>query len=288
MKQLLERTHRKLGLRVELVAITSDGDRDQQSVLKDWGGVGVFVKELEHALTDKRIDLAVHSLKDLPIKQPRGLMWAAVPVREDVRDVAVTRSGKRLRDLPMGAVIGTGSPRRRVQLQSTYTHLSFAEIRGHVETRLRKVRDGAVDGTLLARAGLKRLGLLKKIKTETLPLEILLPAPGQGALAVECRSRDKLTRRLLAAIQDPKLTACVECERACLAALGGGCQLPLGAYADFHGNHKHLRLRAVLASSNGCLTRFEGSGPKNNPRALGRRGAKWLSATKNTQAQRDS
>jgi len=223
----------------------------------------------------------VHSLKDMPVKQPRGLVLAAVPVREDVRDVAVTRSGRRLRDLPKGAVIGTGSPRRRAQLERLYPHFFFVEIRGNVETRLRKVRDGEFDGTVLARAGLKRLGLLKKINAEVLPLNIMLPAPGQGAIAVECRAADKRTRILLTAIHDKKIAACVQCERACLAALGGGCHLPLGAYVDLPKKYKKLRLRAMLARPDGRWSQYEGVGLLSAPAALGRKAARWLESRKN-------
>ncbi|MCW8131045.1 MAG: hydroxymethylbilane synthase [Planctomycetota bacterium] len=268
--RLLERAHRKLGLRVELVEITSTGDKDQTTALKTFGGAGVFVKELERALLDKRIDFAVHSLKDMPVRQPRGLLLAAVPAREDVRDVAVTRSKKKLAQLPAGAVIGTGSPRRRALLALAFPQLAFGEIRGNVETRLRKVREGACAGTILARAGLKRLGLLKGLKHETLSLKVMLPAPGQGALGIECRAADARTRKLLRALHDPKVFACVTAERACLAALGGGCHLPLGAHAKVAG--RKLALDTVLATPDGqASVRVRLDGPLARAEFLGRR-----------------
>ncbi|MCY3021974.1 MAG: hydroxymethylbilane synthase [Planctomycetota bacterium] len=155
---LLEKAHR--GLKVEHVEITTTGDTVRDRPLQSFGGRGVFVKELENALLQGRVDVAVHSLKDLPTRQPRGLVLGAISGREDTRDVAVAGSGRKLEDLPPGSVIGTGSPRRRAQLKAKYPHLEFAEIRGNVETRLRKVQEGQYAGTILARAGLKRLGLL--------------------------------------------------------------------------------------------------------------------------------
>ncbi|MBI3831391.1 MAG: hydroxymethylbilane synthase [Planctomycetes bacterium] len=270
--RMLERAHRKHGLRVELVEIASTGDRDRRSPLKSFGGAGVFVKELEQALLDRRIDLAVHSLKDMPTKQPRGLLLAAVPAREDVRDVVVTTSGRKLKDLPAGAAIGSGSPRRRAQLSLVHAHLAFAEIRGNVETRLRLVKEGRYAGTILARAGLKRLGLLKKIRVETLPLNVMLPAPGQGALGIECRASDARVRTLLKKLNDSRVCACVRAERACLAALGGGCHLPLGAYAK--ASAKKLTLAAVLATPDGrASVRVRLAGPLARAEHLGRRAA---------------
>ncbi|MCZ7646540.1 MAG: hydroxymethylbilane synthase [Planctomycetota bacterium] len=202
-------------------------------------------------------------------------MLAAVSQREDVRDVAVLRGGKRLRELPDGAVIGSGSPRRRAQLALKYPRLRFAEIRGNVETRLRKVAEGAYAGTILARAGLKRLGRPER-DAEVLPLAVMLPAPGQGALGLECRAADRRTRRLLAALHDPKAAACVEAERACLAALGGGCHLPLGACGRI-GRDGRLTLQAVLALPDGSLAaRAKVTGQPVEARRLGRQAARRI------------
>lgn len=239
---------RNPGLRVELIEISTTGDKVRDKALKSFGGAGVFVKELELALLDKRVDIAVHSLKDVPTKQPRGLILGAIVGREDPRDVAITRSGKKLRDLKPGSVIGSGSERRRAQLVLRYPHLKFAEIRGNVETRIKKVRDGEYDGTILARAGLKRLGLLTK-KMETIPLEDVLPAPGQGALAIECRTSDKATRKILESIYNWDVAMCVIAERTLLALLGGGCNLPLGALGVF--GHNRMELRAFLGLADG-------------------------------------
>jgi hydroxymethylbilane synthase len=244
--RLLEKTHR--GLRVELVEISTTGDQVRNQALKSFGGAGVFVKELELALSDRRIDIAVHSLKDVPTKQPRGLMLGAIVGREDPRDVAIIRDGVKLTDLPDGSVIGSGSERRRAQLILTYPYLKFADIRGNVETRIKKVQEGQYAGTILARAGLKRLGLLSKA-TETLPLDEVLPAPGQGALGIECRTGDKVARTLLAKIHNVDVALCVTVERELLALLGGGCNLPLGALGTI--KSRSLRLQAFLGLADG-------------------------------------
>lgn len=270
----LERAHRKLGLRVELVEIASSGDRDQTTALKTFGGAGVFVKELEQALLDGRVDFAVHSLKDMPVRQPRGLLVAAVPAREDVRDMALTAGGVALSRLPAGAVLGCGSPRRRAQLKLRFPGLEFDEIRGNVETRIRKVLDGQYAGTILARAGLKRLGLLKRYKFQALPVAAMLPAPGQGALGIECRSGDRSTRGLLGVLHAPEVWACVTAERECLAVLGGGCHLPLGAWARIAGKGR-LRLDAVLALPDGSnAVRVAVAGMVKAAAAAGRQAAK--------------
>jgi hydroxymethylbilane synthase len=292
----LERAHRARGLRVELIEITTRGDRDRRSSLKSFGATGVFVKELERALLDGRVDLAVHSLKDLPTRLPRGLALAAVTRREDVRDAILTRAGVRPAELPAGARVGTSSPRRRAQLSRRFPALDYVEIRGNVETRLRKVAAGVYAATVLAHAGLKRLGWrvpsrggtvtvrgadgrTRRLRLELLSLEVMLPAPGQAALALECRARDERTRKLLRALHDARVAACVEAERACLTALGGGCHLPLGALGTF-GRGGSLRLRAVLASDDGAtLARADVRGSPAQPAALGRRAARMLALT---------
>jgi hydroxymethylbilane synthase len=273
-------------LAVALIEISTTGDRVTGKSLKSFGGAGVFVKELETALLERRIDIAVHSLKDLPTRQPRGLLVAAISQREDPRDAVVTRNGVALNQLPVGSIVGSGSPRRRAQLKARFPNLEFAEIRGNVETRLRKVDEGQFAATILALAGLNRIGLQARASA-VLPFEIMLPAPGQGALGIECRARDGSARRVLKVLHDPLIAACVQAERALLEALGGGCHLPLGALGEIakrksiRGGKQTasstLRLRAVLAHPDGSLTiAHERSGSIRAPQALGRALAKDL------------
>ena len=237
--------------------------------LASFGGAGVFVKELETALQNKRIDFAVHSLKDMPTKQPEGLVLAAVSQREDARDAAIVHGGATLASLPKGSVIGCGSPRRRAQLKARYPHLEFAEIRGNVDTRLRKVDEGHYAGTMLALAGLKRLGLDGRV-TEIISYDDMLPAPGQGALGIECRKADLDIRKLLNALNDRATAASVVAERAVLEALGGGCHLPLGALGTVSAETRILKLQAVLGHPDGSvMIRFECSGTTDFPEALG-------------------
>lgn len=244
--RMLEKACR--GLRVELIEISTTGDRVHDKALKSFGGAGVFVKELETALLEKRIDIAVHSLKDVPTQQPRGLAIAAIVGREDPRDCVITRGGVTLEELRAGSVVGSGSERRRAQLIRLYPKLKFAEIRGNVETRINKVLNREFAATILARAGLKRLGLLKK-SSQTLSLAAVLPAPGQGALGIESRSADRHTRKLLESIHNPSVAICVETERTLLAMLGGGCNLPLGALGTVRAGK--LQLRAFLGLADG-------------------------------------
>ena len=284
----LERAHRSAKLRVKLVPISTHGDKDRRSPLKSFGGTGVFVKELERALRQKRIDFAVHSLKDLPLRQPKGLVLATVTKREDVRDVLVTRAGIQL---DPHCVVGTGSPRRRSQLAVRQPALNFVELRGNVETRLRKVANGECDATLLAHAGLKRLGWrvppngkrLKLPKTkaslrlQVLSLARMLPAAGQGALGLECRSDDRRTRRLLSVLNDEATALAVATERACLASLGGGCDLPLGTCARINRASGQVTLQAVLALPDGqgkALVKLHGG--LKGARQLGQRAGQTL------------
>jgi len=268
----LERLHP--GLKVELVQISTTGDTVTDKALKDFGGVGVFVKELESALLDKRIDLAVHSLKDMPTRQPRGLVIGAVAGREDPRDCAVVKGGLKLEDLPKGSVIGSGSLRRRAQLKIAYPQLKFAEIRGNIDTRIRKVEAGEYAGTLLARAGLKRAKLLSRA-TETLPFSIMLPAPGQGALGLECRAADRKTLSLMKPLHDATADACVRAERALLQALGGGCHLPLGALCVARKGTLLLRAFFGLPDASEAFAAEE-SGVLSRPEELGRKVAKAM------------
>ncbi|HEY3320132.1 MAG TPA: hydroxymethylbilane synthase [Planctomycetota bacterium] len=272
--KMLQRAHP--GLQVELVDISTVGDKVTDKPLKSFGGVGVFVKELEAALLSGHVDIAVHSLKDMPTRQPKGLLLGAIVGREDTRDVLFARNGQRLEDFSAGSVIGSGSTRRRAQLKSRFPNLEFAEIRGNVETRLRKVREGEFAATILARAGLKRLGLLEP-SMQVLALAWMLPAPGQGAIGVECRAGDRRARRILSAIHNAGVAACVAAERSILEALGGGCHLPLGALGTIRA--KTLRLQAVFGLPDGSkIVRAEGSAAPKEARALGKRVAKELLA----------
>lgn len=229
---------RQRGIEVQLTPIATTGDR-QPGAIDAMGEQGVFTKEIQLALLDGRIDLAVHSLKDLPtVAEPR-LCLAAVPERAEVGDVLVSPQGVLLADLPVGATIGTGSLRRRTQLLHFRRDLQMKDIRGNVDTRLRKVQTPDYDAVVLAEAGLRRLGLEAQI-TQTLPLEIVLPAPGQGALALEIRADDERTRRIVAELDHPPTHAAVAAERAMLAALQGGCLAPIAAFARVEGDRLTL------------------------------------------------
>ena len=237
---------------VELVEVTSEGDVST-APLSSLGGSGVFVSSLREALLDGRIDLAVHSLKDMPTAPAQGLTIAAIPVREDPRDVLVAGHGRTVSQLPRGARIGTGSPRRAAQLRALRLGLDVVDIRGNVDTRLRKVADGTVDGVLLARAGLLRLGRDHEV-TEILDPELMLPAPGQGALAAEARADDVPVLTALATVDDPLTHACVAAERVLLARLEAGCAAPIGALAVTDGGGGgQLVLQAVAGAVDGSV-----------------------------------
>lgn len=224
---------------VKPLLVTTSGDRLVGEPISAIGGKGVFVKEVQAAVLDGRADLAVHSAKDLPAATPEGLVLAAVPTRADPRDVLV---GCRLSDLPEGALVATGSARRRIQLRELRSDLRFAELRGNIGTRLAKAAD--FDAVVMAKAALDRLGEHLPV-VDVLGCEIMIPQVGQGALAVECREDDQRVRSLLAAIQDPSTRRVVDAERAFLATLGGDCMLPAGAHAHIQGDN--LAMRAVLA-----------------------------------------
>ena len=243
---------RELGHEVELVEITTAGDRDRTTPLATLGGTGVFVSALRDALRDGTVDLAVHSLKDLPTTPEDDLVVAGIPVREDPRDALVARDGLTLGELPAGATVGTGSPRRRAQLEALGLGLELRELRGNVDTRLAKVTDGELDAVVLAQAGLSRLSRTSVV-TEVLDPIQMLPAPGQGALAVEVRAADTATRDAVAALDDADTRACVVAERAVLAELEAGCSAPIGALAEIvlGDDGDELSLRAVVASTDG-------------------------------------
>jgi hydroxymethylbilane synthase len=260
------------GREVELVEVVTEGDRNQAAV-QQLGGTGVFVTALRERLLAGDVDLAVHSLKDLPTAAAPGLVLAAVPEREDPRDVLVTRDGRVLADLAPGSRVGTGSPRRIAQLRALGLGLDVVPVRGNVDTRLRKVADGELDAVVLARAGLARLGRTGEVSEVLDPLQ-LLPAPGQGALAVECRADDEVAD-LVAKLDDPTARAAVVAERALLAALEAGCTAPVGALADVavdDDGEEEIYLRGVVASLDGSLVlRMSATGPASQPEATGRR-----------------
>ena len=219
--------------------IVTTGDRIQDRALAEVGGKGLFVKEIEEALLDGRADFAVHSMKDVPGQLAPGLVLACVPKREDPRDVLVAPRYGTLDDLPRGARVGTSSLRRAAALGAYRRDLVVQVLRGNVDTRLRKVDAAECDAIVLARAGLVRLGLEERV-TQVLPVQVSLPAPGQGALAVECRETDSPTRALVAHLHDPEAATCVAAERGVLIAVGGDCKTPLGAYAQRVDDKLHL------------------------------------------------
>jgi hydroxymethylbilane synthase len=244
--------------RLEIVTIRTTGDRVQNRLLAEIGGKGLFAKEIEEALLAKRIDLAVHSLKDLETWLPDGLVIACVPPRDDPHDALVSASGASLASLPRGAKIGTASLRRQAQLLRHRPDLSIVPIRGNVNTRLRKLEAGEVDALVLALCGLERLDLSGHA-TEILPREIMLPAVGQGALAVECRTDDEMVHQLVAPLHDPISAACAAAERAMLAALDGSCRTPIAGLAETDGGR--LTIEGLLLNDDGSKEirgRFEG------------------------------
>jgi hydroxymethylbilane synthase len=236
----------RTGRAVEIVGVTTMGDVSRAQ-LTQIGGTGVFVSALREALLAGEVDLAVHSLKDLPSGPAAGVALAAVPPRDDPRDALAARDGAKLADLPPGASIGTGSPRRAAQLLALRGDLRCVPIRGNAGTRLAKVTDGELDAVVLAYAGLARLGLLGAV-TQVFEPDEMLPAPGQGALAVECRAAEPGLAALLAAVTDPVSVAAVTAERSLLEALEAGCSAPIGAYAA---GTDTLRMQAVVISPDG-------------------------------------
>jgi hydroxymethylbilane synthase len=261
-----------LGREVELVEVSTEGDRSS-APLATLGGTGVFVSALRDALLAGSVDVAVHSLKDLPTTPADGIALAAVPQREDPRDAVVARDGLTLGELPVGSRLGTGSPRRVSQLEALGLGLEIEGIRGNVDTRIRKVREGSYDAVVLARAGLARLGRLDEITEVLDPLQ-MLPAPGQGALAVECRSGDTDLVAALGRLDDAPTRAAVTAERAVLNTLEAGCSAPLGALAEVVEGEdgEELWLRAVALSEDGGLSvRMSATGPVAEAEQLGRR-----------------
>ena len=261
------------GRDVALVEVTTEGDVSR-APLASIGGAGVFVGALRDALLRGEVDVAVHSLKDLPTGAADGITLAAVPPREDPRDVVVARDGLTLGELPVGARVGTGSPRRASQLHALGLGLEIVPVRGNVDTRLGKVRSGELDAVVLARAGLARIGRLDEVTEVLDPLQ-MLPAPGQGALAVECRSGDTELVALLREVLDDRATRCsVVAERRVLADLEAGCSAPVGALAEIveGDDGEELWIRAVALSPDGALSvRRSASGAPDDADDVGRR-----------------
>jgi hydroxymethylbilane synthase len=269
---IAERLRVECGVEVELVTISTEGDRSAEP-LAEIGGDGVFVAALREALVRGEVDIAVHSLKDLPTTPDPRLSLAAIPAREDARDVLVARDGLTLGELPQGARIGTGSPRREAQLNALGLGVEVIPIRGNVDTRIAKVVSGEYDGVLLARAGLLRLGRADEATEVIDPLQ-MLPAPGQGALACECRADDDATIRLLEGLDDSDTRAAVTAERSLLATLEAGCSAPVGALAEIAegDDGDELWLRAVVGDISGSPTiRLSAIGLPSEAAAVGER-----------------
>lgn len=240
------------GREPELVIVHTTGDQDQRSALADFGGAGAFTREIDEQQRAGRFEVSVHSLKDLPTGEKGGLALGSVPVRAPVEDCLVSGVAGGLDGLPRGATVGTGSARRSAQLLRLRPDLNIVPIRGNVGTRIGKVRDGSVHATLLARAGLERLGLADE-SAEVLSPQRMLPAAGQGALALMIREGDEESRALVRAIEDPVARATATAERMVLATLGGGCHLPVGVLAEVRDGTLHVRARAVSADGRRTL-----------------------------------
>ncbi|HHI5411443.1 TPA: hydroxymethylbilane synthase [Vibrio metoecus] len=255
------------GLQVELVTMVTRGDVILDTPLAKVGGKGLFVKELEVAMLEGRADLAVHSMKDVPVDFPEGLGLVTICEREDPRDAFVSNTYAKIDDLPSGAVVGTCSLRRQCQLKSARPDLVIKELRGNVGTRLSKLDAGEYDAIILAAAGLKRLGLESRIRNFIEP-EQSLPAVGQGAVGIECRLDDQRVRELLAPLNHTDTADRVRCERAMNLTLQGGCQVPIGSYALLEGDH--IWLRALVGEPNGSqIVRGEIRGPRSEAEQLG-------------------
>lgn len=262
------------GHEIEIKIIKTSGDKLQTTALAASGTKGLFIKEIEKALLAGQVDLAVHSMKDLPTDLPEGLGVAAVPEREDPHDALVSKSGKGIKDLPQGARIGTSSLRRQSQLLAMRSDLQVVPMRGNVDTRLRKLERGDCDALVLAGAGLKRLGFASHI-TCWFPEDEICPAVGQGALAIEISLKNSDVRDAVAPLDHPPTHKAVRAERAMLAALGGGCQLPIAAYAKYGSGKLHLM--GVVASPEGTrVIRARASGKPDGPESLGKRVAEEL------------
>jgi hydroxymethylbilane synthase len=269
-KQLFQLT----GLEAETIIIKTSGDKMQEAPLTQIGGKGIFIKELEEALLEETIDLAVHSVKDIPTDVPARFSFPAVCRRDDARDCLVSSNGTLLADLKPGARVGTSSLRRQAQLRHYRSDLDIRELRGNVDTRLRKVESGEYDAIVVSKAGLDRLGWSQKI-TEPLSTEISLPAVGQGAIAIEARAKDLEADEILGKLNDPETRTVIIAERALLADLQGGCQVPLGAWARME--RGELVMDAMVCSVDGVqYVRQQASAPPGQAAQLGQQMAQLL------------
>ncbi len=270
-ESIRKRVFAAAGVEAEIVIIKTAGDRMQQAPLTQIGGKGIFIKELEEALLEESIDLAVHSVKDIPTDTPSRLMFPAVCRRDDVRDCLV---GSTLANLRQGARVGTSSLRRQAQLLHIRPDLDMRDLRGNVDTRLRKVESGEYEAVLLAKAGLDRLGVSQRV-SEILSPDVCMPAVGQGAIAVECRLKDTETADILAPLDDAETRTAIIAERALLAALQGGCQVPLGAWARIE--RGELVLEACVCSVDGAqYVKQRATAPPDQAAALGEHMARLL------------
>lgn len=269
-KQLFQLT----GVEAEIIIIKTSGDKMQQQALTQIGGKGIFTKELEEALLEEAIDLAVHSVKDIPTETPGRLQFPAVCRRDDVRDCLISHTGTMLANLKQGARVGTGSLRRQAQLRHYRPDLDFRELRGNVDTRLRKVESGEYDAIVLSKAGLDRLGWSQKI-TEPISTDISLPAVGQGAIAIQSRVSDRGADEILSKLNDDETRTAIIAERALLGALQGGCQVPIGAWA--HVERGELVMEAVVCSVDGSqYVREKATAPPDQAAQLGEHLARVL------------
>lgn len=268
-----ERLKELHGAEAELVRIHTSGDKFASEAIAqigaEGGAKGIFIKEIEDALLAGTIDVAVHSMKDVPTEIPRGLVFAAIARREDPRDCLIARGGESLAKLRGGARVGTSSLRRQAQLRRFRRDFEVTDLRGNVDTRLKKVAAGEFDAIVLAIAGVKRLGASERV-TEVLEPDVMLPAVGQGALGIEVREEDEASGKLAASLDDAETRACIEAERALLRTLEGGCQVPLGAWARLEGDE--MRIEACVLSPDGseCLRR-ELRGPATEAEKIGER-----------------
>jgi hydroxymethylbilane synthase len=266
------------GLSVTLLGMTTRGDQILDKPLAKIGGKGLFIKELEVALHEGRAHLAVHSLKDVPMVLPKGFILAAILPREDARDAFVSSKYASLAAMPAGAIVGTSSLRRAAVLKRAYPTLTYAAVRGNVNTRLAKLDSGEFDAIILAAAGLIRLGMKSRI-TMCIPIEESLPAPGQAALGIEIVSDDEDTAEIVSELDHAPTAIACTAERMVSRLLGGSCELPLGAYADFVEGDKPLRLRAFVSNLDGSeVVTAEAFGTPDMPEALGEEVAKLLKA----------
>lgn len=272
IKALLTAHHPALS--VELLGMTTEADRMLNVALIDIGGKGLFVKELEEALIDGRADLAVHSMKDVPMSLPTGLCLPVIGRREEPRDAFVSNAYESLAQLPRGAVLGTSSLRRQTQIRAMRPDIELRSLRGNIQTRLNRLDKGDFDAIILAGAGLKRMDLTSRIRSYLSP-EQSLPAAGQGALGIECREDDESTKQLIAPLKDTRTWDLVSAERALCRRLGGGCKMPVAAYAQIH--HDTLILRGLIANRDGTrILRAQLAGHPSHAESIGKRVAEEL------------